>query len=72
MTQFIIRFEQDDKIVKERMIRLQRHVDAGELKTIFFDTKIPNAPFNRCTVLFWNAGSEKSIKIDDLKVEMFD
>lgn len=72
MTQFIVRFEQGDKIVKERMIRLQRHVDGGELKSVFSDTKIPNVPFNRCTILFWNAGSQKSIKIDDLQVETFD
>ncbi len=72
MTQFVVRFRQGDKIVKERMIRLQRHVDGGEVKSIFFDTKIPTQPFDRVTVLFWNAGSDKTVRIDDLTVEAFD
>lgn len=54
------------------MIRLQRHVDAGEMKSIFFDTKIPTQPFDRVTLLFWNSGSDKTLRIDDLKVETFD
>jgi hypothetical protein len=72
MTQFVVRFRQGDKIVKERMIRLQRHVDGGEVKSIYFDTKIPTQPFDRVTVLFWNAGSNKTVRIDDLTVEAFD
>lgn len=71
MTQFVVRFYDGDKIVKERMIRLQRHVDGSESKPIFFDTKIPDKPFNRTIVLFWNADSDKTVRLDDLKVEMF-
>lgn len=72
MTQFVMRFYQGGKIVKERMIRLQRHVDGSEVKTIFFDTKIPEKPFDRAVVLFWNAGSDKTIRLDDLRVEIFE
>jgi hypothetical protein len=64
MTQFLVRFRQGDKVIKDRMVRLQRHVDGGEVKTLFFDTKIPDKPFDRVTVLFWNAGSNKTIRID--------
>ncbi|MCW5922400.1 MAG: hypothetical protein KIS77_08655 [Saprospiraceae bacterium] len=72
MTQFVVRFYDGDKIVKERMTRLQRHVDGSEVKTIFFDTKIPGKPFDRAVVLFWNSGSDKTVRLDDLKVEVFE
>jgi hypothetical protein len=72
MTQFIIKFYQGDKMIKERMIRLQRHVEGGEEKRVFFDTTLPTEPFDRATVLFWNTGSNKSILLDDLQVETFD
>ena len=72
MMQFIVRFRQGDKIVKERMIRLQRHVDGNELKSVFFDTRLPAKSFDRATVFFWNPGSDKTVRVDDLKVELFE
>jgi len=72
MTQFIVRFRQGDKIVKERMIRLQRHVDGNETKAIFFDTRLPAQSFDRATVFFWNPGSDNKVLVDDLRVEVFD
>lgn len=71
MTQFVVRFYQGEKIVKERMIRLQRHVDGNEVKTIFFDTEFPSKSFDRAVVLFWNSGSDKTVRLDDLKVEIY-
>ncbi|MBK7939645.1 MAG: hypothetical protein IPJ82_22305 [Lewinellaceae bacterium] len=71
MTQFIVRFKMSDNVVKERMIRLQRHVDGSEVKTIFFDTKLPSGYFDHMEVLFWNAGGSKTILLDDLRVEVF-
>jgi hypothetical protein len=72
MTQFVVRFKQGDKIIKDRMIRLQRHVDGSEEKRIFFDTKIPTESFDRATIYLWNSGSNKTILLDDLQVETFD
>lgn len=72
MAQFVLRFRLGDKIVKDRMIRLQRHVDGSETRIIFFDTRIPNQPFDRVSVLFWNADSDKTLRIDDLRVERFE
>ncbi|MEO6757931.1 MAG: hypothetical protein ABIO24_00650, partial [Saprospiraceae bacterium] len=71
MTQFILRFYDGDKKVKERMIRLRRHVDGPEIKMIFFDTRLPDRYFDRAAVLFWNAEGEKTIRLDDLRVEWF-
>ena len=72
MTQFVLRFYDGDKKIKERMIRLQRHVDNQEVKTIFFDTRLPKQYFDRATVLFWNADGEKTTRLDDLRVEWFE
>jgi hypothetical protein len=72
MTQFIVRFRQGDKVVKENMIRLQRHVDGSEVKSIFFDTKIPNVPFDKVSLILWNGSGGKTVRIDDLKVELFE
>ena len=72
MTQFIVRFKDGDQIVKQNTIRLQRHVDGSELKSLFFDVRLPNASFSIVDVLFWNAGSIQTIRIDDLRVETFD
>lgn len=69
MTQFIVKFRDGDRTVKERMIRLQRHVDGNETRTVFFDTKIP-AQFTRATVLLWNADSPHTLRADDLRVEV--
>lgn len=71
MTQFIVRFTEGDKIVKERMIRLQRHVDGNEVKTIFFDTKLPDKPYDQMKIFFWNADGEKTVFIDDVLIETF-
>lgn len=71
MTQFVVRFKSGEKIVKERMIRLQRHVEGGENKTIWFDTRFPSKSFDSVQVFFWNAESRKTVRLDDLKVEFF-
>lgn len=71
MTQFVVRFKAGDNIVKERIIRLQRLADGGEVRTAFFDTKFPSKTFDRVEVFFWNAGSTKTVRLDDLKVEFF-
>jgi len=71
MAQFIVKFNDGDQLVKERMIRLQRHVDGSEVRTVFFDTKIPDR-FTRAAVLVWNSDSDKTLILDDLRVEIFE
>ena len=72
MTQFIVRFYDGDKKVRERMVRLHRHVDGNEIKTLFFDTKFPTMSFTRATVFCWHADGDKAMRLDDLRVEVFD
>lgn len=72
MTQFIVRFKDGDRIPKQNTIRLQRHVDGSEIKMLYFDVRLPKARFDKMEVLFWNADGGQRIRIDDLKVELFD
>lgn len=72
MTQFIVRFKDGDAIPKQNTIRLQRHVDGSETKTLYFDVRLPKNRFDKMEILFWNADSGQRIRIDDLKVELFD
>jgi hypothetical protein len=65
MTQFIVRFYNDDQLVQERSIRLQRHVDADEVKSIHIDAKAPKKPFNRVVVTAWIADSGAMVRMDD-------
>ncbi len=72
MTQFTVRFQQGEKVLKNNVIRLQRHVEGGEVRTVFFDTKIPAEPFDRASLFFWNPGSSTAVWVDDVKVEVFE
>ena len=72
MTQFIIRFKDKDKLVKERMIRLHRYLWEHNQRNLYFDVKEPKEFFNQVTIFFWNADSEKEITIYNLKAESFD
>jgi len=72
MTQFIVRFSMGGKIVKERAIRLQCHVDGSEPWVVFFDTRLPDQSFDRAMMFFWNPGSDKIVRVDDLKAELFE
>ncbi|HND89986.1 MAG TPA: hypothetical protein PK971_16755, partial [Saprospiraceae bacterium] len=72
MAQFIVKFQDGERTIQERMIRLQRHVDGSEVRTVFFDTRVPAQPFTRAAVLLWNADSDKTLRADDLRVEAFE
>ncbi len=72
MTQFIVRFYNGDQKIKEVSIRLQRHVDGAETKTLFFDTRLPKQASTSVRILFWNADSDKTVRLDDLKMETFE
>ncbi|MCB9274811.1 MAG: hypothetical protein H6564_12280 [Lewinellaceae bacterium] len=72
MTQFIVRFKQDDEKVKEHLIRVYRFLDTGQSRELYLDCKFPRKPFNHIEVAFWNADSDKPIAIDNLKIEVYE
>lgn len=72
MTQLIVRYKFGEKIVKERAMRVYRYLDNGQTERLYLDCRRPPEDFDRVTVLFWNAESNKSIAVDEMKVEVFD
>jgi hypothetical protein len=65
MTQLMVRFYDGEKMVQERAIRLQRHVESDEIKRIHIDAKAPKKPFDRVVVTAWNADSGATVRLDD-------
>jgi hypothetical protein len=70
MTQFIIRFYQGDKMIQSNSIKIFRLLTDGETKTLSVDASIPKH-FDKASVIFWNAGGDKKIIIDNLKIIAF-
>ena len=68
MMQLVVKFYNDDYVVKSNYIRVFRVLGDGETKRIYLDADIPSESFDRVAVLCWNADSDKLILIDNLKV----
>ncbi|MBU6341430.1 MAG: hypothetical protein KGS48_08055 [Bacteroidetes bacterium] len=72
MTQFTIRFwTPDGKVLKDAVLRLQRHVQNTEPGSVYFDTRIPKESFNKVQIFCWNAGNPNTTLIDEMQVELF-
>jgi len=72
MLQFVVRFKDNDKVVKERILRVHRHINIGETKSIYLDVKWPEEKVTDIVVFFWNDLSDKHMIIDNLKIWSFD
>jgi hypothetical protein len=72
MTQFIIVLKKGNQDVKGFLIRPQRILNEGETKRIWLDAKIKRYDFDKIIVSIWNGGSDKTVVVDDLEVEVFD
>ena len=71
MTQMVLRFSNNGQRVKENLIRVFRLLDSGQPRGIYLDAKLPKKPFNQVQLFFWNANGNKTLLIDDLRVESF-
>ncbi len=71
MREFIVRFLHKGEVIKERMIRLDRYFSANGNANIYFDVKIPQAPFDSVGISFWNPGSNGTLFIDSFRVSSF-
>ena len=72
MAQFIVKYLDEDDVVKAEMIRIYRLLNDNEEKTIFIDVKKPREVFDRISIVFWNADGDKEVLIKNLEVEVFD
>ncbi len=73
MAQFIVKIKQGDQVVRERSIRVFRILNDNDTREIYIDVKLPSRrSFDRAEILFWNADSDKSLAVDQLRVERAD
>jgi hypothetical protein len=66
-TQFYVSFYSGDKIVKRKMIRIQRITEQGVWNEIYLDIKVPHKDYDSLGVSFWNSNGQKAIYIDDIR-----
>ena len=71
MTQIVVKFYNQNNVVKARIIRLHRFLNDGDTKEIYMDVMVPNETFSKATLSFWNGTSPKEIWIDDIRIESF-
>ena len=72
MVQLTVTFKDNEKrIVKVRMMRINRFANTIEPHRVFLDVEIPEEPFHHIEVHFWNPGSNHILLLDNLKVESF-
>ena len=70
--QWIVHFYKGEDVIKTNLIKLQRLLPAEHhTYHLFFDVRIPDKDFDKCTMTFWNAGSSNTILIDNLQVSCF-
>jgi hypothetical protein len=72
MTQLIVRVMNDEKVIRERMIRLQRLLNTGETRQLFMEIKIPKQQYNKIEMYLWHAGGISELLVDDIVVEQFE
>lgn len=71
MPQFIVQFETQNKVVKNRAIRVTYLMRYQPTKDIYMDIKIPDEPFDKVSIFLWNPGSEFPVIFDNLRVFTF-
>lgn len=70
MCQMVLRFKKGGEVVKEKLIRLQRHLNEGETKILFMDVLLPGN-YDRAELYFWNSGSKLETNINGFTIEAY-
>ncbi len=71
MTQMIVILKNHQEVVKQKFIRIQRHLDDNQTKRIFIDVEYPTIPITDIELLFWNGDGSKKVKVNNIKLELF-
>ncbi len=71
MTQMRLKFYQDNEIVKERFIRIQRFLEEEIPANIFLDVKKPDCSFDKLVIHFYNSQSSKEIQAQNVRLYEF-
>ncbi len=71
MTQVTVKFFNREEVIKENMYRPHRFLHDGQISDLYFDVKVPNTPFTKVKLLYWNAGGQNETLIDNIEVETY-
>jgi hypothetical protein len=72
MAQLTARFYNYENVIKERNLRIFRILNDQETRSIFLDMRIPeNETITHCSISFGNSGSDKTLVVDDIRIESF-
>lgn len=66
-----VSFIKGEKTVKSNFLRIFRFLHDGQTRNIYLDARIPKKDFDKIIINYWNPGGQKSLSIDNLKVEAF-
>ncbi|MBK8350295.1 MAG: hypothetical protein IPL21_00915 [Saprospirales bacterium] len=68
-TQWIITLYNNEEVVRSNFYRIYRIIEPNSWQPIFIDIKTPrNKKYNKLSIKFWHANSEKQVQFDDLNV----
>lgn len=70
--QFIVRFYNGTENLQTNMLKPHRFISDGETKNLFLDAIPPDDNWNKIGIHCWNADSDKTSYIDNLKVITFE
>lgn len=68
----MVRFYNKEKVVKERMIYVDRYLKDNMTKDIYIDVRLPQETVDSAGVSFWGESITQPLYIDNLKVWTFD
>ncbi len=71
MCQCQVSLYKNEQLTKTRMIRIQRHLSSDIPNRIWIDIEVPSNRPDSISVQWWNAGSNKTILIDNLLIESY-
>ncbi len=70
--QWIVQFYENGGVVKTNYLRLQRMIpEDNKVTHLFFDVKTPVNGYEKCVMTLWNADSQHSLLVDNLKISCF-
>jgi hypothetical protein len=70
-TQLIVKFYNNDKEIKSKFIRLQRHISDASQMDLYIDVKAPKANVNAMKIVYYNPGSNKELVISSMAIQTF-
>ncbi|MDX1406546.1 MAG: glycosyltransferase family 39 protein [Saprospiraceae bacterium] len=72
MARLTVKASFNETVVKEKMIRIFRVLDAREYRRIWLDLQLPRVPINHLEVRLINTDSQVPVLVTEIEIESFD